>query len=192
MRILGAAAIVAIVSIGVLSVAHSDLRRDRAAHRSAAEPEPPRFDPSTADADGLAPRRVMGYRKGRPRAIEVITIGWAEVEVRTAQQFLRMREAAAADGVELIIRSGYRSHERQAWLYQAWRAGYGNRAARPGYSRHQDGRALDLELYDPTVHPWLKKHARRFGFKATVAREPWHWELVRVPKQPRAKLRPRG
>ena len=129
MRILGAAAIVAIVSIGVLSVAHSDLRRDRAAHRSAAEPEPPRFDPSTADEDGLAPRRVMGYRKGRPRAIEVITIGWAEVEVRTAQQFLRMREAAAADGVELIIRSGYRSHERQAWLYQAWRAGYGNRGA---------------------------------------------------------------
>lgn len=182
MRTVGFAAVVAVVSIGVLAMAPGPLRgEDRSA-----------FEPNRAGEDDLEPRPVIGYRNGRARKIEVVTVGWAEVEVRTAKQFLRMREAAAGDGVALSIRSGYRSRERQAWLYEAWRAGYGNRAARPGYSKHEDGKALDIELYDPAVRPWLEKHARRFGFKRTVAREPWHWELVRVPRsRARKPARPR-
>lgn len=123
-------------------------------------------------------RAATGYRNGRPMKIQLVTIDWAEVEVRTARAFRAMQRAARADGVELIIRSGFRTHENQTWLYRAWRAGHGNRAARPGFSNHQSGRALDLVIHDPATFAWLARHARRFGFRRTVRKEPWHWELV--------------
>ena len=93
-----------------------------------------------------------------------------------------MRQAAAADGIELTIRSGFRTHEQQARLYRAWRAGEGNRAARPGRSLHQSGRAIDLAVRDPVVRAWLETHARRFGFHRTVKSEPWHWEYHPRPR----------
>jgi LAS superfamily LD-carboxypeptidase LdcB len=93
-----------------------------------------------------------------------------------------MQAAAAADGIALRIVSGFRTLERQAELYRAWRQGHGNRAARPGYSNHQAGRALDLDL-DGTVLPWLQANARRHGFHPTVRGEPWHWEFLRAPRR---------
>jgi hypothetical protein len=131
----------------------------------------------------LVPRRTVGYRKGRPLAIEVVTLGWVDVEVRTARAFLAMQAAAAEAGIDLYIRSGFRSHDHQEWLYQAWRAGVGNRAARPGHSNHQSGRALDLYIGDPGTFAWLEANGRRFGFKRTVRGEPWHWEYTRPRKK---------
>jgi len=138
-------------------------------------------------ADDPTPRPAIGYRKGKRLRIEVVSIGWAYVEVSTATGFAAMREAAAADGVELWIRSGFRDHETQRWLYLAWREGWGNKAARPGHSNHQSGRALDLDIQDPAVLPWLETHGKKFGFKRTVRGEPWHWEYVKKPKKKRAK-----
>jgi D-alanyl-D-alanine carboxypeptidase len=129
----------------------------------------------------LVARSAVGYRRGRPVKLRLVTLGWAEVELRTARAFLAMHEEAARSGVELTINSGFRSHEQQAWLYRAWREGWGNFAARPGYSNHQSGRALDLDVRDPATFSWLERHARRFGFRRTIAREPWHWEYVRRP-----------
>lgn len=120
-------------------------------------------------------RGVMGSRDGRPVPLRVVPVGAAEIELGTARAFLAMREAAARDGVELAVRSGFRDRATQAWLYRAWRAGYGNRAARPGYSDHESGRALDLRLDGPRTLAWLRANARRFGFRATVRSEPWHW-----------------
>lgn len=137
------------------------------------------IDPLVIDATGA--RVEQGYRNGRATPVKVVSIGWADVEVATAKAFARMHAAAAADGVELYIRSGFRSHEQQIWLYRAWKMGYGNPAAKPGYSNHQSGRALDLVIDAPTL-AWLTKHARRFGFKRTVKKEPWHWEYVRRRK----------
>lgn len=134
--------------------------------------------PADARAEVLEPYPAEGYRKGKKLKLQLVQIGWAEVELETARAFLAMREAAAADGIDLAIRSGWRSHERQAWLYQAWRMGLGNKAARPGYSNHQAGRALDIYLDAPT-YAWLEKNARRFGFRRTVRKEPWHWERVK-------------
>jgi D-alanyl-D-alanine carboxypeptidase len=122
-------------------------------------------------------RVTTGYRKGRPLKLKLVTIDWIEVEVTTARAFETMRRAAALDGIELVIRSGFRDHDQQAWLYQAWKSGWGNPAARPGHSNHQSGRALDLAVRDPRIRRWLAAHASRFGFRRTVRREPWHWEL---------------
>jgi D-alanyl-D-alanine dipeptidase len=127
--------------------------------------------------------RATGYVRGRPRTIEVVPVDDVWLAKATARDFRAMQAAAAKVGIELSIRSGFRDHERQIWLYQAWRAGYGNRAARPGYSLHQSGRALDLRVRDPETRAWLKKHARRFGFQRTVSDEPWHFEHVGRPKR---------
>jgi LAS superfamily LD-carboxypeptidase LdcB len=149
----------------------------------------PRHD---AHAENLEPYPATGYRRGKQVKLQLVQIDWAEVEIETARAYLAMRDAAAADGIELYIRSGWRSNERQEWLYQAWRLGLGNKAARPGYSNHQAGRALDIYLDVPT-YEWLKKHARRYGFRRTVAGEPWHWERqggkYRPPRAARAERR---
>jgi len=141
--------------------------------------------------DDLTPRDEIGYRKGERLEIKVVRIGWADVEVKTAEGFRAMRDAAAADGVLLWIYSGFRSHERQKLLYEAWREGWGNKAARPGHSNHQSGRALDIYLGDPGIREWLEKNAKKFGFKRTVPGEPWHWEYTKPPKKkakkPKAK-----
>jgi D-alanyl-D-alanine carboxypeptidase len=122
-------------------------------------------------------RVATGYRKGRPIKLKLVTVDWVEVEVTTARAFEAMRRAATADGIELVIRSGFRDQEKQAWLYRAWKSGWGNPAARPGHSNHQSGRALDLAVRDPQIRSWLEANARKFGFRRTVRREPWHWEL---------------
>lgn len=139
-----------------------------------------------AHADDVRVER--GYKNGRPLRIRVVTIGWADVELGTAKAFRKMEAAAAKDGVSLHIRSGFRSHERQHMLYEAWRAGWGNKAARPGYSNHQSGRALDISM-DDGVAAWMSAHAKRFGFRQTVRGEPWHWEYTAVKAR---KLRARA
>ena len=121
--------------------------------------------PAVSHAENFATYPATGYRSGKRVKLELVQIGWAEVELKTARAFLLMREAAAADGVDLDIRSGWRSYERQQWLYRAWRLGIGNQAARPGYSNHQAGRALDIYLDDNNATlAWLTQNGRRFGF----------------------------
>lgn len=121
---------------------------------------------------------ALGYRNGRPLAIQLVVVDRIRVEIRTAEAFRAMQRAAEADGIGLVIRSGFRTHESQGALYQRWRAGGGNPAARPGFSNHQSGRALDLVVQETTTLAWLDRNARRFGFRRTVPTEPWHWELV--------------
>jgi D-alanyl-D-alanine carboxypeptidase len=141
----------------------------------------------------LVPYEAVGYRKGRPFKLRVVQLGWAEVEVKTAAAFLAMREAAAADGIELAIRNGFRPPEFQEWLYQAYKEGWGNKAARPGHSNHQSGRALDLYIDTPETYAWLDANARRYGFRRTVRSEPWHWEHNgRRLRHPRKRASPRG
>lgn len=154
------------------------------------------FGADLAHAD--ASRVVMGYRNGKRIKLRVVEIGWAEAELATARAFRAMQRAAAEDGLELQVWSGFRTHERQAELYARWRAGHGNPAAKPGYSNHQSGRALDLVIRDEQIATWLAANARRFGFRRTVPNEPWHWEFVKRKTKAKARgsrsgaRRPRG
>jgi D-alanyl-D-alanine carboxypeptidase len=105
-----------------------------------------------------------------------------EVEVSTARAFLTMQAAAAKDGVDLRIASGFRTAEEQRALFRAWRHGRGNKAARPGESNHQSGRALDIATQGRGTFEWLEANAATFRFKRTVKGEPWHWEYVDAPR----------
>jgi len=130
--------------------------------------------PAVADEHA---RVAQGYRGGRPFTLSVVEINGRDVELSTARAFQAMQRAAAGKGITLRIRSGFRTQARQTELYRAWRRGAGHPAARPGYSNHQAGRALDLVL-DPQAYAWLQAHARAHGFYRTVRSEPWHWEYL--------------
>jgi zinc D-Ala-D-Ala carboxypeptidase len=133
-------------------------------------------------SDILDPTAASGYRNGRRSQIDIVTVSGAEVEVQTAQAFIAMRAAAADRGIDLWIHSGFRTRGQQAELYRAWKRGRGNKAARPGHSNHQSGRALDIAVSSPGALAWLSHNASRFGFKRTVRGEPWHWEYVNTPR----------
>jgi len=132
--------------------------------------------------DVLEPRQTFGYRNGRKSAIDVVTVSGSDVEMQTAAAFIEMRAAAAERGIDLWIQSGFRTRDQQAVLYRAWKKGRGNKAARPGHSNHQSGRALDIAVFSPGALAWLHNNGARFGFKRTVPSEPWHWEYVNTPR----------
>jgi D-alanyl-D-alanine carboxypeptidase len=129
----------------------------------------------------------VGYRRGRRIDVTVVTIDDDRVERATASAYWAMREAAAKDGIPLTIFSGFRSALEQAYFYQCYRCCCCNgcaQAAKPGFSNHQSGRALDIDTAPPGVHAWLVEHAGEFGFQATVSDEPWHWEYRGRPRWP--------
>jgi LAS superfamily LD-carboxypeptidase LdcB len=131
-------------------------------------------------------RPAVGYRRGKRFSIELVTIDGAPIERATANAYWAMREAAAKDGVELTIYSAFRSPQEQEYFYQCYRTCSCNgcsQAAKPGFSNHQSGHAVDIAVWSPDVHPWLVANAAKFGFAATVPKEPWHWEFRGKPRK---------
>jgi hypothetical protein len=119
--------------------------------------------------------QMTGYRDGKSFSLSVVRIGGKRVSLPTAHAFLKMKAAATRAGVPLAIRSGFRTQEEQKHFYGCYvskRCNGGRLAAKPGFSNHQDGRALDL-----TTSRWLAKNASSFGFVRTVKRENWHYEF---------------
>lgn len=120
---------------------------------------------------------VTAYRGGKEvGVISVIILEGKEVEINTAEMYLRMKKAAAKDGINLSINSAFRTNEAQEYFYKKYLAGTGNKAAAPGHSNHQNGIALDISNAPQKV-AWLTKNAESFGFYRTVASENWHWEF---------------
>lgn len=138
-------------------------------------------NPSSNSSRRMGGREVVAFHRGNQFTIRVVDIGGKPVEIETAKAYKRMAAAAAADGVNLQVVSGYRTNEKQEYLYGCYinkNCNSGNKAARPKYSEHQSGHALDLNSHDrrSAQYRWLANNAHRFGFRETVAGEPWHWE----------------
>jgi uncharacterized protein YcbK (DUF882 family) len=106
--------------------------------------------------------------------------------------FVKMREAAKADGVKLRILSGYREPEVAA----ANAAKAGNPEAVASFSSHSLGLAADLEMWGgkdrkgemstavmekvvdmraTAAHKWMVFRGEEFGWYP-YGNEPWHWE----------------
>lgn len=107
----------------------------------------------------------------------------------------RATTAAAADGVELRVTSGWRSRARQQRLFEAAVDKYGSaaRARRwvlpPGESQHVRGGAVDVG--PASAAAWLEQHGVRYGLCRRYANEPWHFELLAPAKgQPCPALQP--
>jgi D-alanyl-D-alanine dipeptidase len=121
--------------------------------------------------------------------------GYAEVHREAAEAYRKMVEAAREDGIKppfFDITSGYRDQKKQQVAWENALKKYGDPeiaddwVARPGQSRHQTGKALDLWLgskndsenvtkqQETEAYKWLQENARSFGF-IPYTKEPWHW-----------------
>lgn len=119
-----------------------------------------------------------GFYQGTPRTIYVAYLGSkTPVEIRTAVAFHRMQQQAESDGIRIGINSGFRTMEEQEDEYRTYCFARGNLAGRPGYSRHQAGSALDLDVHGQGAYSWLVRHGAAYGFYRTVPGERWHWEF---------------
>ena len=76
-------------------------------------------------------------------------LGSVMLRAEAAQAAHRMFTDASVAGAPMVALSGYRSYETQQGTYASWAAQYGTdqadvASARPGYSEHQTGLALDI------------------------------------------------
>jgi zinc D-Ala-D-Ala carboxypeptidase len=89
--------------------------------------------------------------------------------------------AAAGDGVEFYVDSGWRSPEYQEQLLREAVSEYGSEAeaarwvATPNKSAHVSGDAVDVGPSDATT--WLSEHGAEYGLCQIYGNEPWHYEL---------------
>ncbi|MEX2375239.1 MAG: M15 family metallopeptidase [Dehalococcoidia bacterium] len=147
-----------------------------------------------------------------PDGLQPIPAGWlmpgqgGELRSITLDALSPMIDAAAEDGVELRIRSPYRSFGTQAETFAYWVSLLGEEQARresaePGHSEHQLGTTLDFadpyngwelveSFADSPSGLWLEAHAHEYGFVISYPRdaeaitgyifEPWHFRYVGV------------
>ncbi len=130
-----------------------------------------------------------------------------QVDLRMYEDLTAMFSAAAEDNVWFWVASGYRSVEEQEVILD--RAVRENRErgmsgaeaerealktiARPGYSEHHTGLAVDLNdvsdnFEETEAYRWLSRHAAEYGFvqryqkdKVTITgidNESWHYRYV--------------
>ncbi|MDO5699845.1 MAG: D-alanyl-D-alanine carboxypeptidase family protein [Dermatophilus congolensis] len=101
--------------------------------------------------------------------------------------FTKLQAAAKADGLTLVIRSGYRSYATQQGSFNHARKQYPEKTARlyfaeAGASEHQLGLALDAwdgknrgTAFARTPHAkWLAAHAHEFGFIVRYPQDKTH------------------
>ena len=88
---------------------------------------------------------------------------------------------AAADGVELLVNSGWRSPAYEDQLRREAIAKYGSEAEAARWvatgttSPHVSGEAVDIGPAHAT--PWLSAHGAAYGLCQIYGNEPWHYEL---------------
>lgn len=124
----------------------------------------------------------------------------AYLEPTAYQWFAKMVDDAQKDGVWLYCVSAYRSYSYQRTLYQRYVKQSGQAladtfSARPGYSEHQTGLAVDINTASTSAHfentaqyRWLSEHCWEYGFilrypegKEQITGfqfEPWHYRYV--------------
>lgn len=137
------------------------------------------------------------------------TYSWGEAGSKRVREvvysaFLDMWNAANSEGYYLMINSSYRTYQDQVSVYNNYRNTSGEAyadsiAARPGFSEHQTGLAIDIfsrtntssaTFKDSAEAAWLKENAHKFGFilrypegKEDITGttyEAWHYRYVGV------------
>ncbi|MCQ2580151.1 MAG: M15 family metallopeptidase [Treponemataceae bacterium] len=111
-----------------------------------------------------------------------------------------MSDAAAKDGVSVLVSSTFRSYEYQKNLYarnvkQLGQAVADRESAKPGTSQHQLGTAIDFgsitdDFIDTKLGKWLAKNGMKYGFSLSFPDgyedvtgyryECWHYRYIGV------------
>jgi len=111
-----------------------------------------------------------------------------EINPLVLARFLSAQAAAKELGIELSIDSGYRSLEKQNYLYQRAIKTYksADEAIKwvlpENLSRHPWGLALDVNLnHDKSGASWLEANGATFGLCRVYVNEWWHFEPLTAP-----------
>jgi zinc D-Ala-D-Ala carboxypeptidase len=146
------------------STARSPIDVPRSEHRGA-----------LGEADSAVPDGTTVFDDGIP--------GVANLDPDLLGALRQAATAAAGDGVELYVDSGWRSPEYQEQLLQEAVSEYGSEeeaarwVATPNTSAHVSGDAVDIGPSDATA--WLSEHGAEYGLCQIYGNEPWHYELRR-------------
>lgn len=124
-----------------------------------------------------------------------------QLDIETYAHFQEMYAAALAADYQLYVTSAYRDYDDQVTVFDGYMMRMGEAdaleyAAKPGFSEHQTGYALDIFVPGATIdsfqdHPaahWLAEHAHEYGFilrypegKENITGynyEAWHYRYV--------------
>ena len=111
-----------------------------------------------------------------------------EINPLVLARFLSAQAAAKELGIQLSIDSGYRSLEKQNYLYQRAIKTYksADEAIKwvlpENLSRHPWGLALDVNLnHDKSGASWLEANGATFGLCRVYVNEWWHFEPLTAP-----------
>ncbi|WP_198679172.1 D-alanyl-D-alanine carboxypeptidase family protein [Thermomonospora amylolytica] len=105
----------------------------------------------------------------------------ADLDPGLPEALRRAATAAADDGVEFCVNSGWRSPEYQDQLLCEEVAEYGSEGEAAGWvvtaatSPHMSGEAVGIGRSVATA--WLSQHGAEYGLCRIHRNEPWHYEL---------------
>lgn len=143
-------------------------------------------DPSTAPSVGDADYAPLPYQYDNPGITYINGILIANksyslpadfnpgLDPTCENQFYKLANAAAQQGLNIYFSSGFRSYDYQSQIYNNYVARDGQAladtySARPGYSEHQSGLAIDVNQIDDSFIGtpeaiWLENHCHEYGF----------------------------
>lgn len=129
-------------------------------------------------------------------------VSGAQMNKEAYDAFVKLSDAAAKDGYSILSQSAYRSYATQLSLYNSYVSANGKVwaekwSARPGYSEHQTGLALDVltssckslgDFENTDEFNWMKANSYKYGFiwryqddttsLTGYGYEPWHYRYV--------------
>jgi len=158
--------------------------------------------------DKLRPLNPVSYAPADLETVPVAHDNPAIMRTAASAALVQMFAAGAAEGAGAMqVQSSYRSYSVQLRVYNSWVSSLGKaqadrQSARPGFSEHQTGLAVDISAvplkctlgacFGTTPQgEWLAANAWRFGYllrypadKTSITGydyEPWHFRFIGVP-----------
>jgi len=149
-------------------------------------------------------KRLLGhfpYPEASPNHLIDVYPGLS-IHKDTFKALMAMSSAAEAQGINLVLLSGFRSHDLQEEIFFNVKSARNQTAierarvsAPPGFSEHSTGFAIDLgdgqrretdfmvSFEETKAFKWLQRNAARYHFILSFPRgnpqgvsyEPWHW-----------------
>lgn len=135
---------------------------------------------------------------------EYTRVAGAQLNREAYEAFKKLSDAAKEENLTILSQSAYRSYSTQLAIYNDYVSEDGQEwtdrwSARPGYSEHQTGLALDVlnktnkslgDFENTEEFSWMKENSYKYGFilrykeettmQTGYGYEPWHYRYVGI------------
>jgi D-alanyl-D-alanine carboxypeptidase len=217
-RFLPYAAIVVAVVLVVVGIMHVNHNNSTSSFRNASPPKPEAFNKTRYSINTASSQWVVVNKHRQLEPVDFTPqLATPNVPLRLSASYPEMQvsgqmvaalqqlfDGASKAGLNLMVASGYRSYQTQIGVYGAevnrnGQAAADRESARPGYSEHQTGLAVDIEPANRQCEievcfgelpegKWVAANAHKYGFIIRYQHgteavtgytyEPWHIRYV--------------